>query len=102
MHPVKIGIRRNHLRLKPDSKGQAYVLHLLHQISQTSRQLIAVHLPIPKRTIVSIPFSKPAVIHNQHFNAAFLRLPGNRKKLIRIKIKISRLPVINQNRAFLM
>ena len=102
MCPVKIRIRGDHLRLKPDTKLKSDLIDLIHQIFQTSCDLFFVYFPVTQGTVIGISFSKPAIIHDQHLNATFFRLTGNSKQFICIEIKIGRFPVVDQDRAFLI
>ncbi len=102
MRAVQIRIRRNHLRLKPDSKFQSDFTNLFYQIRKPRSKLFFIHRPVSKRVVIPVSPSKPAVIHNQHFNAVLFGAPGNIQKLFRIKIKISSFPVIDKNRTFLI
>ena len=69
---------------------------------QAACDLLFVDFPVTKRTVVGITFSEPSIIHDQHLNATFFCLSGNVKKLVRIKIKICSLPVVDQDRTFLI
>ena len=98
MRPVQIGIGGNHLRLKPDAKLHAKLIDLVHQIFEAAIQLLFVYHPVAKGPVVVKTVSEPAVVHDQHLDPKAGRFPGNGDQLVRIKVKIGRLPVIDQNR----
>ena len=73
MHSVKIRVGRDHLRFKPDTKLKADLVYFIYQIFQSACDLVCVDFPVAKGTVVTVSHAKPAVIHNQHLNAAGLR-----------------------------
>ena len=95
MFPVKVGVRRYHLRLKPDTKLHAKLVHLVDEVFQAAFYLFLIYLPVTKRTVVGISPAKPAIVHDKHFNAKLRRLPRDGQELLRVKVEVGRLPVID-------
>ena len=99
---VQFGIRRNHFRLHPDAEFQTKLIYFIHKIFQSARQFLFIHKPVSKTRTIIVAVSKPAIIHNQHLNTVLGCKFCNVEKFLRIKIKISGFPVVNQNRALLV
>ena len=102
MRPVQITVFIDHLRLNPDAKFHALLMHTDNKICQTAPQFLFVDLPVPKGRIVIISFPEPAVIHHYHINSkgsGFFCQIHNR---ISRKIKIGCLPAVDQHRTLHM
>ena len=99
---VQFRIRGNHFRLHPDTEFHAKFIHFIYQIVQSARQFLFIHKPVSKTCTVIVAVSKPAIIHNQHLNTVLGCKFCNVEKFLRIKIKISGFPVVNQNWALLV
>ena len=99
---VQFRIRGNHFRLHPDTEFHAKFIHFIYQIVQSARQFLFIHKPVPKTCTVIVAVSKPAIIHNQHFNSVLRGKFCNIQKFFSIEIKVGCFPVVNQNRALLV
>ena len=99
MCAVQIRILGNHLRLEPDAEFHSHCLHTVNKLLQTAGKLLLIDHPVSECAVVIVSFPEPAVIHDEHFNPAGRRILRNAKELICVKIKIRRLPVVDQNRA---
>ncbi len=97
---VEVGIRGDHLRLKPDTELQTDFIDFVDQVLQAAFDLLFVDNPVTEGRIVFISFSEPSVIHNQHLDAVFFRFSCDIEKFVGIEIKVRCLPVVDQNRAF--
>ena len=102
MGAVQVRIRRNHFRLKPDTEGKALRLDPFHQRGQAAGEFLFVNCPVSQGAVVQIPVPEPAVVHDQHFDARLLRVPGDLHQLVRVKIKIRGFPVVDQHGTFFM
>ena len=102
MHSVKIRVGRYHLRLKPDTKLKTNLVYFIYQIFQSACDLVCVNFPVTERTVIAVSHTKPAIIHNQHFNAAGFCFSGDREQFICVEIKISSFPVVDQDWSFFM
>ena len=100
VHPVKLTVLRNHLRLQPDTKFQAKGIHPVYQFFHGAAQFFLIYKPVTKAGIVIVSFSKPAVIQHQHIQPKVCCLTGDLQKLLRIEAKIGGFPVIYQSRTF--
>ena len=69
MRSVQITVFIDHLRLNPDAKFHALLMHTGNKICQTAPQFLFVALPVPKGRIVIISFPEPTVIHHYHINS---------------------------------
>ena len=99
MLPVKLGVRGNHLRLKPDAEFQTDFIHLIDEHLQSAGKFLLVDSPVAETGVVIVAVAEPAVVHDKHLNSRLLRFLRNGNQLFVIKVKVSRLPVVNQNRA---
>ena len=102
MRPVQITVFIDHLRLNPDAKFHALLMHTGNKICQTAPQFLFVDLPVPKGRIVIISFPEPTVIHHYHINSkgsGFFCQIHNR---ISRKIEIGCLPAVDQHRTLHM
>ena len=98
VHPVKLTVLRNHLRLQPDTKFQAKGIHPVYQFFHGAAQFFLIYKPVTKAGIVIVSFSKPAVVQYQHIEAQICCLSCNFQQFFRIEAKISGLPVVYQGR----
>ena len=46
MRTVQVAVRRNHLRLEPDSKLEAQPVHFVHEARQPALELVLVYEPV--------------------------------------------------------
>ena len=102
MRFIQMRIRRDHLRLKPDTKLQTDRVDLIYQSFQPPGKLLCIDHPIPQRTVITVALSEPAVVHHQHLNSTLLGFFCDCKQLFRVKVKIRRFPVIDENRPLFM
>ena len=96
VHPVKLTVLRNHLRLQPDTKFQAKGIDAVHQLFHRTAQFLLIYKPVAQARIVIVSFSKPAVVQYQHIEAQICCLSCNFQQFFRIEAKISGLPVVYQ------
>src|SRR5699024_1389432 len=66
---------------------------------QRLAQLLFIDIPVAQSAEVVIPFSKPAVIHNDHVDAQLFGMDGKLIDGLAIKIKISPFPAVDKDRA---
>ena len=99
MCPVKVTVFINHLRLNPDPKFHALIMHPVNKICQAALQLLFIYLPVTQGRIVIISFPEPAIIHHYHINAKGSSFFGKIHDRIPRKIEICCLPAIDQNRS---
>ncbi len=102
MLTVQIAVLGNHLRLEPETELHSHIMNLPGELPEASFQLFLVHIPVAQTAVVIISLAKPSVVKNQHLNSKLRRLPGNVQDFLPVKIKISGLPVVDQNRTFLI
>ena len=69
---------------------------------QAAFKLLLVYLPVSQSPEIVVPVPKPAVIHHQHLNAQIFRCFGKFYQLPVVKVKESRFPAIDQQRAFFL
>ena len=101
MGSVKVRIRRDHLRFKPYPHLKSRFFQSAAKALQSLRDLFPVAPPVSKGTVILLPSSEPAVIHDEHTDTGLLRPESEFNELIGIKIKISCPPVVYQDRALL-
>ena len=95
MGTVQIGVRRNHLRFKPEAEFQTQRIDFFRQLFQTLRQLAAVHHPVAERAVICIAVAKPAVVQYAHFDTQIRRRARNLHDLFMIKVEEGRFPVVD-------
>ena len=98
MRTVQVGILVYHFRLKPQAKLHAKRLNTVCQPGDAVRQAGAVGYPVSQTGAVIVSLTKPAIIKYEQFNALFMRSFRNIEQLLLIKIEVSTLPVVEQNR----
>ena len=99
MGTEKVGILVYHFRLKPQSELHSHVLYLLCKSPDPFRQPVCIGDPVSKPGMFAAPAPEPSVVKNKEFYPCFLCLCGNLQKPLLIKIKICRLPVVDQDRS---
>lgn len=101
MCAVQIRVYRDHLRFKPESELHAEAVNFLGEFRKAA-DLTLIHLPVAKARIVVVSMAEPSVVQNQHLDSELLRLFCERVDFLPIKVKICRLPVVDQDGARLL
>ena len=100
MSPVEVGIGRDHFGLKPDAEFHTEGVDFVDQLFQAALDLVFIDKPVSETGDIQVAFAEPAVVHDQHFDTCLLGGAGNVQKLVAVKIKIGRLPVIDEDGTF--
>ena len=98
MPTVQVGILVYHFRLEPQAKLHAKRLNTICQPGDAVRQAGAVGYPVSQTGAVIVSLTKPAIIKYEQFNALLMRSFRNIEQLLLIKIEVSTLPVVEQDR----
>ena len=98
MRSEKIGVFAHHLRLKPDSEFETYVVYLLNKVVQTAAYLIGINEPVAESCIVISSFAEPSIVHHQKLNTHLLCCFGNFYELPVIKIEEGCFPGVDRDR----
>ena len=102
MLSIEITVLRDHLRLYPQTKFQSKSMDFLCKCRKSTFNLLFIYFPVTKCTPVIISLSKPSIIQNKHIQSDIFCLFCNVVDFICVKIKISCLPVIYQDRSRLL
>ena len=97
MRAVKVGVRGDHFRFKPDAHLHTEFMQFIRQMTQTQRQFIFIDIPVTQRGMVIISVSKPAVVHNQHFNAERSSSTCNFQQLLFVESEVGCFPVVDDD-----
>ena len=65
---VKLGVGRDHLRLKPDTELHSQLVDLINKVFKSALKLFLINEPVTQRRIIRISVTEPAVVHNKHLN----------------------------------
>ena len=102
MRPEESTVLIRHLRFKPEPEFHPHLLNLSGKPGNTSRQLVKIRVPVTQGSVILIALSKPSVVQDEELHANLLCFFGNPQNLFFVKIKIGRLPVIDEDRPCLV
>lgn len=101
MRAEEFAVSRYHFGLKPDTELQTKTVDSLNELTKSALELFLVDEPIAERGARGIAVAKPTVVHNEHLDAELGRGLCYIIKLFFVKIKVGRLPVVNEDGAAL-
>ena len=99
MLSIEIAVLVDHFRLKPETEFHAFRRYLLRDSCNAIRQLFQIRIPVSQRRMIILPFSEPSVIQYKQFDSKLFCRAHDLQNLFLIEIKISRFPVIDENRS---
>ena len=99
MFSIKIAVFAYHFRLKPKTEFHPFCLCLLRNSRNAIGQFLQIRIPVAKGRMIILPFSEPSVIQYKQFDSKPFRRAYDLKNLFLIEIKISRFPVVDENRS---
>ena len=97
MRPEQVRVLIDHFRLKPEPELQSECVDLLRELLHGAAQLSFIDDPVAQTGQVVVPAAEPSVIQHQHFHAQGAGTPGKLQELLRIEVKIGRLPAVEQH-----
>ena len=89
---VKVAIRIDHLRLHPDAELHPQLVDLIHQRSQSARQLGGVYGPVAEPGSIVVARPKPAVVDDEQLDPQLGRPSRERELLLCAHVEAGRLP----------
>ena len=95
----QIGVRGDHLRLEPNAELQPLRLHAVDQRRKSAGELLLIDHPVAQRGGIVIAMAEPAVVHHQQLDPQRLSLMSEGYQLVAVKIKVRRLPAIDEQGA---
>ena len=98
--PIEVTVLTDHFRLDPDPKFHAKPTNFFCNFPKRHPKFFLIDRPVAQSCQIIITFSKPPIIEHQHLHAKLRRLFCDLYDFFSGKIKISCLPVIDQNRSF--
>lgn len=101
MGTVQVAIGVNGFRLEPQPKAQPHGGDLLRKSLDTTGELFAIDGVIAKPRCITVSRPEPAVIKDKQLGAGGFCLPCQREELCLGKIEEMRLPVIEEDGAWL-
>ena len=102
MCTVEVAVLGDTFRLKPETELHTHGIDSVCDRFQTAFQLVGIDIPVTQSADISLTFSKPAIVENQHLHAKFGCAFCDVQDLFFIKIKVGCFPVVDQHRTSLM
>ena len=102
MLPIEHAPLVDHLRFDPETELQPHPIDAVDQLLQCAAQLFLIRDPVSEGLIIIIACTEPAIVHDQHLDPLFFCLLGKLDKQIAGKIKVGRLPAVDEDRTHLV